>query len=109
MAPAETYLYLTTTGRRTGKPRTIEIWFVERGGTYYVVSYLWERANWFRNLVADPAVWISIGTREDRQSVLTRTRAIARVLAEDPEVSALMDAKYDWSDGRIVELELAAS
>jgi hypothetical protein len=26
------YLYLTTTGRVTGQPREIEIWFTERGG-----------------------------------------------------------------------------
>ena len=34
----EQYLYLTTTGRVTGKPREIEIWFVESAGKYYVLA-----------------------------------------------------------------------
>ena len=32
------FLYLTTTGRRTGLPREIEIWFTERGGHFYVIA-----------------------------------------------------------------------
>jgi hypothetical protein len=28
------YLYLTTTGRVTGQPREIEIWFTEHGGHF---------------------------------------------------------------------------
>jgi hypothetical protein len=32
------YLYLTTTGRVTGQPRELEIWFTERGGHFYLVA-----------------------------------------------------------------------
>ena len=30
------FLYLTTTGRRSGQPREIEIWFTSRDGRYYL-------------------------------------------------------------------------
>jgi F420H(2)-dependent quinone reductase len=33
----EKVLYLTTTGRKTGKPRTIEIWFVAYERHLYVL------------------------------------------------------------------------
>ena len=40
------YIYITTTGRVSGEPREIEIWFVEDEGRYYALSYIRERANW---------------------------------------------------------------
>jgi hypothetical protein len=42
------YLYLTTTGRVTGQPREIEIWFTKHGGHLYLVAER-ESANWVRN------------------------------------------------------------
>jgi hypothetical protein len=32
------YLYLTTRGRKTGRRRRIEIWFTQRGRSYYLVA-----------------------------------------------------------------------
>src|SRR5438132_181546 len=32
------FLYLTTTGRKTGLPREIEIWFVEADGRLYILA-----------------------------------------------------------------------
>jgi len=51
--PGETeFLYLTTTGRRSGQPRQIEIWFTERDGRYYVIAeHLWD-TQWVRNILA---------------------------------------------------------
>ena len=45
------YLYLTTTGRVTGQPREIEIWFTEHGGHFYLTAER-ESANWVRTPVA---------------------------------------------------------
>ena len=57
MAHAQSpFLYLTTTGRRTGLPREIEIWFTSRRGRYYLVAEQGERANWVRNIRAEPRV-----------------------------------------------------
>jgi nitroimidazol reductase NimA-like FMN-containing flavoprotein (pyridoxamine 5'-phosphate oxidase superfamily) len=32
------YCYITTTGRRTGRPHTIEIWFAWHDGRLYILS-----------------------------------------------------------------------
>ena len=91
------YLYLTTTGRVTGQPREIEIWFTEHGGHFYLVAER-ESANWVRNIQSQPQVKVRVGD------------AIARVVHNDREpqlaatVKALFDAKYGWSDDLIVEL-----
>ncbi len=106
----ETFLYLTTTGRKSGLPRQIEIWFVEREGRYYMVSEGYDSAQWVQNILHNPAVTFSVGTRDDQGAALRPTPARGRTLhpAQDAglvaAVSALMDAKYQWSEGLIVEL-----
>ncbi|MBV9288723.1 MAG: nitroreductase family deazaflavin-dependent oxidoreductase [Hyphomicrobiales bacterium] len=98
------YLYLTTTGRITGQPREIEIWFTEHGGRFFLVAER-ESANWVRNIESQPQVKVRVGDAE--------LNAIARVVHDDREpqlasaVKALFDAKYGWSDGLIVELRPA--
>src|SRR5262245_66147729 len=57
------YLCLTTTGRRTGRPREIEIWFTRREGRLYLVAEHRERAQWVRNLRALPRVTVRVGRR----------------------------------------------
>ena len=96
------FLYLTTTGRRTGKPRQIEIWYIERGGRFYIIAEHRERAHWVRNIQADQRITVKVGASE--------RSAHGRIL--DPErdrplhraVSEAFDRKYGWSDGLIVEL-----
>jgi deazaflavin-dependent oxidoreductase (nitroreductase family) len=56
----EDYCYLTTTGRVSGKPRQIEIWFGLDGATVYLLSGGGDRSNWVRNLRRDPAVTVRI-------------------------------------------------
>ncbi len=102
----ETFLYLTTTGRVSGQPRTIEIWFVERDGRFYVVSEHGEASKWVKNLAADPRVRFRVGPRDAPPDAPT-TAATARVVREPDlvaQVRALMDAKYDWSGDLVVEI-----
>jgi deazaflavin-dependent oxidoreductase (nitroreductase family) len=60
-AAQEDYCYLTTTGRVSGEPREIEIWFGLVGPTLYMLSGGGERSNWVRNLLREPAVTVRIG------------------------------------------------
>jgi len=62
----EQFCYLTTTGRVTGRPHTIEIWFGLSGRTLYMLSGNGprRRADWVRNLMKTPAVTVRIGERE---------------------------------------------
>ncbi|MEO3777495.1 hypothetical protein ABGB16_11740 [Micromonospora sp. B11E3] len=34
--PPDDFAYLTTTGRRSGRPHTIEIWYAEHQGVRYL-------------------------------------------------------------------------
>jgi deazaflavin-dependent oxidoreductase (nitroreductase family) len=55
------FCYLTTRGRRSGRPHRIEIWFARGSGVAYLLSGGGDRSDWVRNLVAEPAVTIEIG------------------------------------------------
>ncbi len=103
--PEPEFLYLTTTGRRTGLPREIEIWFTRRDGRYYLVAETGERAQWVRNLRADPGVRWRVGARTHtgRARVVDRVREAALAAT----VRARSTAKYGWGDGLIVELRPA--
>ena len=102
MSDEPEYLYLTTTGWRSGNPHTIEIWFVGYEGRYYIVSEKRERSHWVQNIRHAPVVVFRVG------EVTFNGTGRAIDPAAEPDlaaaVSALMDAKYDWSDGLIVEL-----
>ncbi len=79
----EDFCYITTTGRRTGNPHRIEIWFAgEPGGrTIYVLAGGRERADFVRNAMADPRVTVRIGDGEGE--------ATARVVEPDTEEDGL--------------------
>jgi deazaflavin-dependent oxidoreductase (nitroreductase family) len=101
----ERFLYLTTTGRVSGLPRTIEIWFVERAGRYYVVAERREAAQWVQNIERAPAVRFRVGRRDEAAAPTSPARA--RTVREAElvgAVAALMQAKYGWSDGLVVEI-----
>ncbi|MFZ0013686.1 MAG: nitroreductase/quinone reductase family protein [Acidimicrobiia bacterium] len=50
---------LTTTGRRTGKPRRIEIWWFRVDGRF-VVTGTPGRRDWLANVLADPRVIVHV-------------------------------------------------
>src|SRR5215213_8094935 len=95
------FLYLTTTGHRSGNPHQIEIWFVAHGGRYYLVAEHRERTHWVQNIQHNPSITFRVGNRETGDAY----RGTGRVVNLDAEpeltaaVRALMDAKYEWSDG----------
>jgi len=50
---------LTTVGRRTGLPRTVELRMVRLNGTFYAASSGVERKHWCRNMIKNPAVTVT--------------------------------------------------
>jgi deazaflavin-dependent oxidoreductase (nitroreductase family) len=86
---AEQFCYLTTTGRVSGQPREIEIWFGLDGDTLYMLSGGRERSNWVRNLMREPRVSVRIGgtTFEGRARLVTDPD-------EDPRARQLLLEKY---------------
>jgi deazaflavin-dependent oxidoreductase (nitroreductase family) len=80
---------LTTTGRTTGQPRTIRIWFAADGDRLYMLAGGRESAHWVRNVQADPRVRVRIVRRSFEGS--------ARVVEgtdDDPLARRALAAKY---------------
>jgi deazaflavin-dependent oxidoreductase (nitroreductase family) len=57
------FCYLTTHGRRSGRPHEIEIWFVLDGRTLYFLAGGRDGSDWVRNVMADPAVTVRVRDR----------------------------------------------
>lgn len=103
MKPGETeFLYLTTTGRRSGQPREIEIWFTQRDGHYYLIAEHLRETHWVQNVLADPLVRLRVGNEE----FAARARVIdaAAEPAAHTAAQELSEKKYGWGDGLVVEL-----
>jgi len=71
---AKSTLVLTTTGRRSGRPRATPVNYWEAGDVFYALAGSGTYADWYRNLVAQPEVEVQIGRR--------RLRAIASPLTD---------------------------
>ena len=57
---SEPFCYLTTTGRRSGRLHTVEIWFALNGTTLYLLSEGGEQADWVKNARKTPQVSVRI-------------------------------------------------
>ena len=95
------FLYLDTIGWKTTNRHRIEIWFVEHDKIYYILSERKKRAHWVQNILHNPKILFTVNNKN--------FDGYARVI-DDKElelisnVSRLMNNKYGWSDGLIVEL-----
>jgi len=66
------WIVLTTTGRRSGRPHVVMLDVVGHhaaGDVYYVQPADGRRADWVRNVAADPAVTAEVGGRTFRARV----------------------------------------
>ena len=94
-------LYLTTTGRISGLPRTIEIWFVAHQQDLYLLAEHQE-AHWVKNIRNNPTVHVRIGGKD----MDARARILDLGLDADlwRTVQGLARAKYGWGAGLPVQL-----
>src|SRR5512135_3401899 len=56
----EDFCYLTTTGRISGRPHTIEIWFALHEQTLYLLSGGRDKSDWVKNALHTPTVQMKI-------------------------------------------------
>ena len=96
------FLYLTTTGWKSGRPHDIEIWFVGHEGKFYLVSEHELRSHWVQNIRRQPLISFRVGQSKYKGKGREVDREKEADLAQ--AVSALMNKKYGWSQGLIVEL-----
>lgn len=92
---SEDFCYVTTVGRRTGAPHTIEIWFVLDGGTFYLMSGGGDRSDWVRNMRKEPNVTVRVA----EASFPARARIVDGD-GDDGRIRRSMAAKYQgWHEG----------
>jgi deazaflavin-dependent oxidoreductase (nitroreductase family) len=88
--------YVTTTGRRTGRPHEVEIWCVAVGDALYLMAGSGDRSDTVRNALADPRVTVRVDDE---------TRPATASLVGDPDedraVRAAMVAKYEDTPGEL--------
>jgi len=78
---------LTTVGRVSGRPHTIEIWFAQRGSTLYMLSGGGARSDWVSNLTRTPVVRVVVGSRG--------FRGAGRIVTDPDEDRFARDAVHD--------------
>lgn len=63
-------MLLTTSGRKSGRPRTTGVSFMPLDGHFIVFSGWGVRSDWYRNLLANPDVTIKVGTQAMRATAV---------------------------------------
>ncbi|WP_045739811.1 nitroreductase/quinone reductase family protein [Actinoplanes rectilineatus] len=81
---------ITTTGRRTGRPRRIEIFFYRVHGRYYLNSGLLSPPSWYANLRAHPEFVFHL-----KNGVRADLRAHARPVTDPQERLTVFTAVVD--------------
>lgn len=83
------YCYLTTTGRRSGSPHTIEIWFALDDDHVYLLSGDGTGSDWVKNLREHPTVGLRLGDRD----LICQARVVTDP-EEDERARRLVFEKY---------------
>jgi deazaflavin-dependent oxidoreductase (nitroreductase family) len=95
------FCYLTTIGRRSGRPHTIEIWFALTGRALYLLSGGRDKADWVKNLQQHPAVQVRIRQQEfsGQARLITdgQEDGLARKLLYEKYTPRDSDDLSDWS------------
>ena len=97
----EDFCYLTTTGRISGRPHTIEIWFALNQRILYMLSGGRDKSDWVKNALNTPAVQVKInGTRFSGTARLvtdSEEDTLARKIVFEKYVTRSSDDLVDWS------------
>ena len=83
------FCYLTTTGRVSGKPHTIEIWFVLHGATVYMLAGGGAQSDWVKNIQHTAAAGVRL-----RDQTWQGTGRVVTAPEEDALARRLVVTKY---------------
>ena len=97
----EDFCYLTTIGRVSGRPHTIEIWFALHERTLYMLAGGREQSDWVKNIQVQPEVTVRIGVLlfSGRGSIVSDPQEdeLARRLVLEKYAPRSTDDLDDWS------------
>jgi F420H(2)-dependent quinone reductase len=105
---SERIIDITTTGRRTGRPRRIEIFFYRAAGSTYLCSGAGGAAtDWHANLLADPAFIFHLkhGIRADLSALATPVTGLAERQGVLAEIVTDLNQPHDPGTVRPTRLE----
>lgn len=92
----EEYCYVTTTGRISGRPHKIEIWFGLSNSTIYLLSGGMDRSDWVKNMRANPSVRVQIS-----EHTFSGTARFVLDAQEETQARHMLATKYQgWREGR---------
>jgi deazaflavin-dependent oxidoreductase (nitroreductase family) len=89
---ADDFCYLTTTGRRSGRPHEIEIWYARAGETLFVLAGGGRTSDWVRNAETNPRVTVRFADEE--LPAIVRILDHPRDAAEADRARTLVFEKY---------------
>jgi deazaflavin-dependent oxidoreductase (nitroreductase family) len=96
---------ITTTGRRSGQPRRIEIWMLDVDDRFFITGTPGRR-DWLANLLADPRLTVHLKQRADRD--LAATAAPVRDEATRRRVIEHLSARWYRTQSPIDDLVATA-
>ena len=91
---------ITTTGRRSGESRRIEIWFLNVDGSIYITGSPGSR-DWYANLLADPSLIFHL--KESTTADLAATASAVSNRDERARVFAAPSASWYLRQGDSLE------
>lgn len=102
----EEYAYLTTTGRVSGDPHEIEIWFSTDGHSVHLLSGGGTKADWVKNLDADPVAGVRIaGETATYRARFDLPDDERREVARRHAAKYRPDAAARWARGHLIALD----
>lgn len=78
-------LLLKTTGRKSGLPRVTPLQYQEINGVIYVASARGVKADWYRNLAANPNVEVTIGSH--------RIKGCAKLITDPGQIADFLELR----------------
>ena len=81
------------------------MWFVEYNNKYYIILEKKDNAYWVKNLLQNPEISFNVNSDENQKGYarIVNINETELILT----VSNLMNKKYGWSNGFIIELNPA--
>ena len=91
---------ITTTGRKSGRPQRIEIWFFHIDGRTYITGTPGVR-DWYANLLADPHFTFHL-----KESIEADLPAVAVPILDPAERRRILsDPAMDWYHGQVDSID----
>ncbi len=75
-------IQLTVTGRKSGREITLPVWFVQQGGTLYLLPVRGSGSDWYKNVLREPTIRLTAGDAQltPRATPITDPARVAQVV-----------------------------